>query len=85
MITLFRKYYPNRVKDEKAEGFPYGVPVEDTLEFQSWQTAVVFVHNLFKTDNEAAWYDNLQMANGENALILRDKKGKIFYQLKTAA
>jgi len=80
MLIFNRKHYPNRVSNQDAPLFPFGQAVEDTVEFQSFESAVSFMDNLFKNDPEAVYL----VTNHRKQLDLRDRGRRIFYQLKSA-
>lgn len=57
----------------------------DKQEFSSYDAAKSDVERLFKTMPDAVWFDERRFENGAVSLSIKNRQGKIIYQLKKPA
>jgi hypothetical protein len=58
-------------------------PEIEDLALESWEDAVLFVHQKFKIHADAAIFDYRELVNGIKTVSIRGKDRIIIYQLKT--
>jgi hypothetical protein len=44
---------------------------------------MISIHEMFKADKDAAWYEVVEQKNGKNLVVLLNKRRKVIYYLKT--